>query len=252
MKKFGKGIASFLGSKIFRSVHDLLHDMADYILPRHCLICGRRLSSAEEFVCSVCFLYKPFNPLFHDNRDNYLSKLFYGAIPIEKAQAIMRFRPNTDMANIIYSLKYNNNPDVGVFLGRVAAKILSDSNFFDGIDYIVPMPLTKKRRSWRGYNQCERIANGVSEVTGIPIDTHCVSRMSFHCSQTHLDYIQRQDNVQNNFKACNTSALEGKHILIIDDIVTTGATVKSCGREIARVVPNIRISVLAMGFASAL
>ena len=252
MKKYEKGIASFLGAKIYGFAHELLHDIADFILPRHCLICGRRMVSGEEFVCCACFLYKPFSPLFHDNSDNNLARLFYGVFPIEKAQAIMRYRPGSDMAKVIYSLKFKNNPDVGVFLGRMAAKMLSESDFFDGIDCIVPMPLTKKRREWRGYNQCECIARGVSEVTGIPVETESVARMTFHCSQTHLDYIQRQENVENNFKVNATTSLEGKHLLLIDDIVTTGATMKSCGREITREVPDVKISVLAMGFASAL
>lgn len=131
-------------------------------------------------------------------------------------------------------------------MGRMAAKEFAANHFFDGIDAIVPVPLAKKRKRERGYNQSLEIARGVSQITRLPIINNAVKRLSFKGSQTQMSRWQRNDNVEGEFILKDSEAVKGKHILIIDDVVTTGATVISCANEIGK-AGGVKFSVLSLG-----
>lgn len=232
-----------------QKISQLFYDILELLLPRHCLICGRKLSATETAFCMPCLLTNPFKPMFSDCKDNKLVKLFMGIIPIERAQSLFRYLPGNELCNVIYSLKYHNAPEVGEILGRKAANALKDKGFFDGIDLLIPVPLTKKRKRQRGYNQAEVICMGLSEVTGIPVMNDNLVRIVFKGSQTKLSHFERMNNVRNNFAVIRPSDFANKHVLIVDDIITTGSTVKSCGEIIASGADNVKISVLSIGLA---
>lgn len=221
--------------------------VADLLFPRYCFICGNRLTASEEGLCNICMMSRPFAPLYSDNKENELARLFMGIFHIEKAQAMMRYSSQSGLAQVIYEMKYYNKPELGVTLGRLCAKILKPSGFFDDIDLIVPVPLAKSRKRQRGYNQSEMIAEGISRATGIEVACDNVVRLHFKQSQTHLNERERRENVEGNFKIVDTSLFEGKHVLLVDDVVTTGATLKSCGGELAANVANLRVSVFTIG-----
>lgn len=221
--------------------------LLDLISPRLCVICGHRLTVTEEVICTKCNFHLPRTDFHHNAYENEMAKLFWYLIPIERATAYFYYEPHSSTANIIYQMKYKDHPEIGEVMGRMMGKELMPSGFFDGIDGIIPVPLTKKRQRQRGYNQSEEIARGISEVTGLPLFDKVVKRVSFKGSQTNLGRWERNENVEKVFELIDP-AIHDKHLLVVDDVVTTGATVIACSKELAK-AGNIKISALSLGFA---
>lgn len=219
----------------------------DLIAPRACVVCGKRLGIEEEIICSVCNIHLPRTHFAKDAYENEMAQLFWGRIPIERCAALMFFQTHAQSANIVYDLKYHHRPEIGEAMGRMIAQEFHQDYFFDDIDLIIPLPLASQRERFRGYNQSLMIARGVSEATKLPIMTDVIIRKKFVSSQTQKDRWTRLDNVESVFELTHGEAIHGKHILLIDDVVTTGATICSCGEELAK-AGEIKISVLAIGF----
>ena len=224
------------------------HRLLDLISPRLCVVCGQRLTVSEETICTRCNLHLPRTGFQQDPYENEMAKLFWHQIPIERATALFYYESHSDTANIIYMLKYNNHPEIGEVIGRMTARELQTNDFFDGIDAIVPVPLAKKRLRQRGYNQSMEIAKGISEMTGLPIYNKVVRRNTFEGSQTNKGRWERNENVEKVFELIDSETVHGKHLLIVDDVVTTGATVIACAKELCK-AGNVKVSVLALGFA---
>ena len=199
------------------------HRLLDLISPRLCVVCGQRLSISEEVICAKCNLHLPRTDFHQDPYENEMAKLFWHQIPIERATALFYYEAHSETANILYELKYKN-------------------------DGIVPIPLAKKRQRQRGYNQSMEIARGVSEVTCLPIYNKVVRRNAFEGSQTNKGRWERNENVEHVFEVEDISAIQGKHLLIVDDVVTTGATVLACAQELCK-APDVKVTILALGFA---
>lgn len=219
----------------------------DLISPRLCVVCGNRLAVTEETLCSKCYLHLPRTDFANDLYENVMAKLFWGQIKLEKATALFYYEPHAETAQILYELKYKNHPEIGVVMGRMMAKELMKSGLFEDIDALVPMPLAKKRERERGYNQSLELAKGVSEVTGLPIANLVIRRTKFVGSQTKRGRWERNENVEHVFELVDDN-ISDQHLLLIDDVVTTGATVIACAKEMQK-ASNVRISVLALGFA---
>ena len=177
-----------------------------------------------------------------------MAKMFWGQIPIERATALFYYEPHAETANILYEMKYKNHPEIGEVMGRLMARELQMSNFFEGIDGIIPVPLAKKRQRQRGYNQSHELAKGISEITGFPIYNKVVKRTVFEGSQTSLGRWERNENVEQVFELKDASTIQDKHLLIVDDVVTTGATIIACAKELCK-AGGVRISVLSLGLA---
>jgi ComF family protein len=222
--------------------------LLDLISPRLCTVCGERLSITEEVICGKCNLHLPRTGFQRNAKDNIMAKMFWGQIPIERASALFYYEAHSETANIIYELKYKNHPEIGETMGRMMARELQRADFFDGIDGIVPVPLAKKRERQRGYNQSMEIAKGVSEITSLPIYNKVVKRNTFSGSQTSKGRWERNENVENVFELIDGDSIRGKHLLIIDDVVTTGATIIACAKEMSK-AEGVRFSVLSLGFA---
>jgi len=182
-----------------------------------------------------------------DLYENELARLFWGQIPLERAVAEIFYEPHSQVSRIIYSLKYLGRYETGRFIGRMMAAELLAGSFFDGIDMIVPVPLSGKRQRRRGYNQSFEIARGICALTGIPVACNVVRREIFHESQTQKHRWQRRDNVEGVFRFCPGADVDGKHILIVDDVITTGSTIISCAKEICK-EHDVKFSVLAFGY----
>ena len=224
------------------------HRLLDLISPRLCVVCGQRLTVSEETICSKCNLHLPRTGFQQDPYENEMAKLFWHQIPIERATSLFYYEAHSETANILYELKYKSHPEIGEVMGRMMAKELQPSGFFDEIDGIIPVPLAKKRLRQRGYNQSLEIARGISEMTGLPIYNKVVRRNAFEGSQTSKGRWERNENVEGVFELKDATAIQGKHILIVDDVVTTGATVIACAQELCK-AGSIKVSVLALGFA---
>ena len=219
----------------------------DLISPRLCVVCGNRLAVTEETLCSKCYLHLPRTDFANDLYENVMAKLFWGQIKLEKATALFYYEPHAETAQILYELKYKNHPEIGVVMGRMMAKELMKSGLFEDIDALVPVPLAKKRERERGYNQSLELAKGVSEVTGLPIANLVIRRTKFVGSQTKRGRWERNENVEHVFELVDDN-ISDQHQLLIDDVVTTGATVIACAKEMQK-ASNVKISVLALGFA---
>ncbi len=224
------------------------HRLLDLISPRLCVVCGHRLTVTEEVICARCNFHLPRTGFQHNAYENDMAKLFWGQIPIERATAFFYYEAHAETANILYELKYKDHPEIGEIFGRMFAAEIKSAGFFDGIDGIVPVPLAKKRQRQRGYNQSEEIAQGISEITGLPIYKKVVKRISFKGSQTNKGRWDRQENVEHVFDLIDAEAVSNKHLLLIDDVVTTGATCIACAKVLCQSA-NVRISILSLGFA---
>jgi ComF family protein len=224
------------------------HRLLDLISPRLCVVCGHRLTVTEEVICARCNFHLPRTGFQHNAYENDMAKLFWGQIPIERATAFFYYEAHAETANILYELKYKDHPEIGEIFGRMFAAEIKSAGFFDEIDGIVPVPLAKKRQRQRGYNQSEEIAQGVSEITGLPIYKKVVKRISFKGSQTNKGRWDRQENVERVFDLIDAEAVSNKHLLLIDDVVTTGATCIACAKVLCQPA-NVRISILSLGFA---
>ena len=165
-----------------------------------------------------------------------------------RATAYFNYYKEGKYSSLIHHLKYYDHPEVGTYLGRLAATELKAGEFFDGIDLIVPVPLSKKKQRQRGYNQCDYIARGISEITGIAMCTDCIERSVNTDTQTAKGRIERWKNTEGIFRITNAEILKDKHILLLDDVATTGATLHACISTLLT-VPGVRISVFALAKA---
>lgn len=221
--------------------------LMDLIAPRACAVCGQRLTVNEDVICVSCNLGLPRTYYWQDAYENEMAQLFWIQLPIERAAALMYYQPHSQSGAFIYDLKYRSHPEIGEMMGKMMAEEMAASQFFEGIDLLLPVPLARKRQRQRGYNQSMEIARGVSSVTGIAIASKAVTRRSFKGSQTQMGRQQRLENVTDVFELRDAEQLRHKHVLIIDDIVTTGATVVACGQEVVK-AGDVKISVLSIGF----
>lgn len=227
----------------------LLKDIANFLFPQYCVCCGERLSKQEKHICVSCIANLP-RTNSHICSGLPPEQLFWGKLPIERVVCYF-FHEGTNTKQIIWSLKYNNQPDIGRYVAHIYAKEIMEHGIFNSIDYIIPVPLSQRKRISRGYNQCDYIAKGISEVTGIPILTNVVKRIKHNDSQTNFDATQRQENVKGIFSIVHPELIRGKHILMVDDVLTTGATLCSLGQVICQ-AGNVKISVLTLALAGTL
>ncbi len=201
----------------------------------------------EEVLCVRCLADLP-RVRVASLKDNDLVRIFWGLVPVEKGISFFHYTRHSPYARILFELKYHNRPEIGAAMGRMMAEELKAMGFFEGIDLVVPVPLSRKKERQRGYNQSDWIARGISEATGIPADTKSVVRTKSNPSQTTLDHRQRRENVRGIFAVRHPDCLDNRHILLVDDVITTGATMLSCAETIARAC-RVRISVLSLAWA---
>lgn len=227
----------------------LLHSFLDLLTPRTCCACGRRLSVDEEVFCTACMLQLPLTDFLSRPYDNEMAQAFWGKIRhFEKAYALMYHEPHAQSAHVVYQIKYFNKPDTGTEVGTLMGSAMRDAGFLNDVNALLPVPLAKTRERERGFNQSMMIALGIKDVTGLPIIDDAVRRTTFNGSQTQKDRMSRAENVEHAFRLVKGDKLKGKHVLIIDDVVTTGATICALAQQLEE-VEGCRISVAAIGFA---
>ena len=221
-----------------------ISDLIDLIFPRHCCVCGEILSRQERDICLNCLYTLPKIGAQHKKE---IEQVFWGKVEIESAASFIYYRKGSPYNALMHKFKYKNAPEVGTRLAEMAAKELLDSGFFDGITRIVPLPLSKKKQRKRGYNQSEYIAQGLSNITGIPVDTKLVKRDKANETQTHKNRDERWENVKDIFSVATPQPLDDEHILLVDDILTTGATLCSCAGTLQKEC-NCRISIFTLAY----
>ena len=219
---------------------DWLYSILNLFYPRVCAACGETLLKDEETVCLKCRYTLPFTG-YENHADNPLAQVFYGRVRFHAVTACFFFAKSGKVQHLIHELKYKNNPEAGVFLGQELGKTIKDAPLFQGIDYLIPVPLHPRREKQRGYNQSLLIAQGIHEATGIPIGDKYLIRAVYTTTQTKKSAEERHKNVKDIFEVHFPEELEGKHVLLIDDVLTTGATLESCAHQLEN-IPGIMIS----------
>lgn len=215
------------------------------LFPPLCASCENVLLNQEELLCSYCQYHLPINDhyLFLDNE--LMRRLQFKA-PIEMGAAFLSFSKSSLVQTMIHKLKYGKAFDIGIYLGRQFGQQLLISPFFRQLDLIVPVPLHHKKKKARGYNQSEYIAQGLAEVLKLEIDTTSLVRLVNSPSQTTMSRMDRYENVEDVFACLDVQALAGKNILLVDDVLTTAATIASAARALAEQGCRVYIAVLAI------
>lgn len=220
-------------------------DVFRLFIPRVCPICGRRLNQAEELICSYCMTSLPRAHNF-EIPNNEMEKNLWGKLNVVRAGAWLWYSSHNSAKSLIHNLKYYNDKASGCIIGRYMANEALKVGFFQDIDFIVPVPLHPAKRKKRGYNQSEEIAKGISQVTGIPVRTDIILRKENTPTQTKLMQYQRWDNMCDRFMpGCGAADACGRHILLVDDVFTTGATTVSAAESLKN-IENTRYSIMAV------
>ena len=222
-------------------------DLINLLFPELCNGCGKLLYRGEEQICTKCRYDLPYTD-FHLYKENLVAKQLWGRLALNAAMAMLYFKKNTKVQNLIHSLKYDGKTEVGVFLGKLMAQQLKKSEFYQDIDLVIPVPLHQKKLRTRGYNQSEYIANGLAEEMGITASTKNLLRKKATESQTKKTRYIRFENMQDVFEIKNPAELSGKHVLLVDDVITTGATLEACGN--ALLTSGVKkLSIAAIAFS---
>ena len=215
--------------------------------PRCCAVCGASLIEGEDTICTHCNIDMP-RTNYHKMKDNPVERMFWGKFPLERATSYFFYRKGSDFRRILHQLKYGGRKELGAVMGRCMAAELLPTGFFEDVDVVIPAPLHPRKQRACGYNQSEWIARGVSAVTGIPVDTESILRKKNTETQTRKSVFERRDNVEGIFELQHPETLAGKHILIVDDVLTTGSTTLACASCLVN-VEGIRISILTLATA---
>lgn len=201
--------------------------------PDVCASCSKVLLSNENVICRICDTELPYTDLFQNNQ---LVKRFWGRVGIENAASLLYFKQSSPTQNLLHLLKYKGRKDIGRFLGqKLGMAIVNSRSEIGQVDIIVPIPLHWKKQKKRGYNQCDSIAEGLSETIRVPVNKNAVKRVLENVSQTRKSKYERWNNVEHIFRVTKPEPLLGKRILLIDDVVTTGATSEACMKEVLKI-----------------
>lgn len=215
--------------------------------PRVCAVCQTDLMKGERVLCSSCFYKLPLTRFWEDP-ENPVAQTFWGRVSIESASAYFFFAKGSKYRPLLHDLKYKGKYEVGVILGEAFGQVLAKEVAYQGLDLIVPVPLHPKKQRIRGYNQAEAIARGLGQGMGIEVLSHVLIRSEFTETQTKKTRVERVRNVENAFMIIDPKKLENKHVLLVDDVITTGATMEVCATQLLTVF-GCKVSVCALAFA---
>lgn len=220
-------------------------DLLSMFFPALCEVCGRPLVKGEEVICTACNLDMP-RCNFHTDPFNTIHQRLAGHAPIERAAGYFYYYRGDMFTQPVLAAKYKNRPNALRVLARNFAEEISADGFFDGIDLIVPVPMHWRKRMSRGYNQTDYLALGLSEATGIAVG-HNLKAVRSHSTQTRKGAFERWRNSLDTYEVVGVESLAGKHLLVVDDVITTGATMLACCKALHRALPHATLSVLALG-----
>lgn len=230
-----------------RHTFGIFQSAVEVFFPKRCVLCGSILPEGAIGICLRCSMKLPFTGL-NGQEGSKMERLFWGKLPLGRVSSYCFYRKGDTFCQVLHHLKYYGRKDLGIALGKQMAAELVSSGFFQGIDVLIPVPLHPQKEKTRGYNQSYYLAQGVSAVTGIPIDSQSVVRLHFTETQTHKSADERWANVSDVFSLVYPERFTNRHILLIDDVLTTGATLTACA-DTFRTVKGVRISVLTLAWA---
>jgi ComF family protein len=224
-----------------------IYDFIALIFPRICAGCGNSLWKHEEELCQSCEYHLP-KTNFHLDPDNPVSRLFRGRVNIETGAAFLYFNKGSRVQRLVHQLKYKGRKDLGVYLGDQYGRLLKQAPLFGSADAIIPVPLHKKKLMLRGYNQSEQFAIGLARSMNIPVIRHLLTRTKATETQTRKSRFNRYQNVKEIFMTDHPEEWTGKPLILVDDVITTGATLESCILAL-NVIPGVKISIACIATA---
>ncbi|RUT73156.1 ComF family protein [Ancylomarina longa] len=224
-----------------------VNDFINLFYPDLCAACGNYLFKNEKIICTKCLYHLPKTD-FHLQKHNPVSILFWGRVPIEYAAALYTFSKGSKYQKLIHKLKYHGATEIGIELGKLLGYNLHKSEFFRDIDMIIPVPLHPRKQKIRGYNQAEVIADGIAESMKVPVLTNNLIRKVHTQSQTKKNKLERWENVDNIFSLQNPEQLCNMHLLLVDDVVTTGSTLEACAHAL-QVAEGVKVSIATLAYA---
>lgn len=222
-------------------------DVVNFFYPRACCACGRVLMHIEKHLCFDCMAHLP-KTNYHKIKDNEVEKVFWGRIRLNHATSYLYFSKQSRTQHILHNIKYNGYQQLGFEIGSWFGYDLKASDFYKDIDYVIPVPLHPKKLKIRGFNQSDSIGRGIARGLKTEFNNTCLKRLIHNPSQTKKSRFQRWENVKNIFGLTNPEILENKHILLIDDVITTGSTIEACVVALEK-AKNVKISVASVAFA---
>jgi ComF family protein len=228
-------------------IPELLDDFISLLFPRLCYACGDHLLRNEKLICTECYVMIP-RTNYHLEKNNPVEQLFWGRCMIDKAAAFSFYNRDSRIRKLMHNLKYNGIREIGYELGKLYGLSLTRSDFLEGIDMIIPVPLHPSKKRMRGFNQSELISEGLSEATGLPLGRTLLVRNSKTETQTRRSRYDRWVNVEGVFTVTAEADIKGKHLLLVDDVITTGSTIESCANELLK-IENVRVSVASLAVA---
>lgn len=224
-----------------------IDDFLSLLFPRSCEVCGNSLCKNEELICTYCLGKLPYTH-WHNDEENPLHAVFWGKVPMQGVTAMFYFHHGNRVQTLLHKFKYKDVRELGIYVGKRYGTQLKDASPFDDVDLVIPVPLHPKKQKIRGYNQSEMFALGLAQTMNIEAVSNNLFRKTASETQTRKTKIERWENVKDIFAVANPEDLEGKHILLVDDVITTGSTLEACAHVLLE-VPNLKISVAAIAAA---
>jgi ComF family protein len=230
-------------------LQDITSGLTHLFYPSLCEGCSKPLLQEEEVLCLNCSIYNLPRTAYHHIHENETYMRFAGRLKIEKATSLAYFTDGGLLQHLLHGLKYKDQQQIGIYLGKQLAHDIKQLNWQKGIDAIIPVPLHPKKEAARGFNQAILIAEAIGDVLNISVCKDVVKRSRFTETQTHKTREERIANMEAAFEVGDKANLEGKHILIIDDVLTTGATLEACARALLG-MSGLRVSIATIGIAN--
>ena len=223
-------------------------DLLSLVFPEICNACGKPLYKHEMLICNYCKVKLPFTN-FHLLNENPIDKTFWGRVKIEKASAFLFFHKGNRVQQLMHRFKYKGKKEIGEHIGEIYGKEISKKNYFSDADLIIPVPLHPIKQKKRGYNQSEWLAKGLSAGLSIPTQNNILLRAIASSTQTKKNRFERWQNVETIFKVEELHLIENKHIILVDDVITTGATIEACANTLLKAA-NCKVSFLALAYSN--
>ena len=228
-------------STFFENIVHLLY-------PRICAGCGSDLISINNVICGECMNEIPLTG-FYMHQSNPVEKIFRGRIPVVTASAYAYFSKNSVVQHLLHSLKYASNKEAGIYMGRLIGRKLKSCEWNNDLYALIPLPLHSGKQKKRGYNQAEMICKGISSEINLPVLNDVIIRSKNTDSQTHKTRMERWNNIESKFELKKRDGIMNKHVLLVDDVITTGATLEACGSELLK-TEGLRLSIAAFAYTS--